>query len=72
MGLPMCDNLMAAGYSMTVYDVNADAVSEAAARGAKPATSPAEAAQGMDAVVTMVPNDRVATGHLSCHGSIVA
>ena len=29
------------------------------ARGAKPATSPAEAAQGMDAVVTMVPNDRV-------------
>ena len=59
MGLPMNDNLLAAGYTMTVFDTNKAAVDAAVAKGATAAASPAEAAAGMDAVVTMVPNDRV-------------
>lgn len=59
MGLPMLDNFMAAGYSMKVFDVNAASVAAAVAKGAVGAASPAEAAMGMDAVVTMVPNDAV-------------
>ena len=59
MGLPMLDNFIAAGYKMRVYDVNASAMKEAAAKGADGAASPAEAAAGADAVVTMVPNDSV-------------
>ena len=59
MGLPMLDNFIAAGYKMRVYDVNASAMKEASAKGADGAASPAEAAAGVDAVVTMVPNDSI-------------
>jgi 3-hydroxyisobutyrate dehydrogenase-like beta-hydroxyacid dehydrogenase len=59
MGAPMCDNLMAAGYAMTVYDVNTSAVDAAVAKGASRAATPAATAEGADAVITMVPNDTV-------------
>jgi len=59
MGLPMLDNFMAAGYQMKVYDVNSTAVEAATAKGATSAASPALVATDVDAVVTMVPNDRV-------------
>ena len=59
MGTPMADNLMAAGYEVKVFDLNAQAVAALAAKGATAAASPAAAADGVDAIVTMVPNDRV-------------
>ena len=44
MGRPMVRNLMKAGYSVTVYDIVADAVEELASEGAIPATSSDEVA----------------------------
>ena len=59
MGSPMADNLRAAGYALTVFDKNTNAVEAQVALGAQPADSPAQAAAGADAVITMVPNDAV-------------
>lgn len=59
MGLPMAENLLQAGFNLTVYDVNQSAVEMAAAKGAHTASTVADAAAGMDAVITMVPNDAV-------------
>ena len=59
MGQPMVDNLMAAGFAMKVFDVNASAVEAAVAKGAARANTPAEAASDVDALITMVPNDSV-------------
>ena len=49
MGLPMCDNLLAAGYKLTVHDLNAESVAAAVAKGATAASTPAETANGVDA-----------------------
>ena len=59
MGLPMLDNFLAAGYTMKAFDVNSASVDAAVAKGATGAASPGEAATDVDAIVTMVPNDRV-------------
>ena len=59
MGLPMVENLMAAGYDLKVTDIDKSAVAAAVAKGASAVSSPAEAANGVDAVITMVPNDEV-------------
>lgn len=56
MGKPMAKNLLRAGYSLKVYDINPDAVAEVAAAGATAASSGKEMAQGCDAVITMLPN----------------
>src|SRR5690242_4498584 len=57
MGRPMAANLLRAGYPLTVYDINPAAVEKLVAAGARPAASPAEAAQGCDLFVSMVVND---------------
>jgi 3-hydroxyisobutyrate dehydrogenase len=54
MGRPMAENLLKKGFSLVVYDVNAEAVKSFA--GASGATSVAEAVSGVDAVVTMLPS----------------
>ena len=59
MGLPMCENLMAAGYDLKVTDIDKIAVAAAVSKGANRVNTPAEAASGVDAVITMVPNDEV-------------
>ena len=59
MGTPMCENLMAAGYQLTVCDSHPGRVEAMVAKGATAAATPAEAASGVDAIVTMVPNDAV-------------
>jgi 2-hydroxy-3-oxopropionate reductase len=56
MGKPMVRNLLRHGYTVTVFDINEEAVREMAAEGAVPAHSPKEAAQHSDVIFTMLPN----------------
>jgi len=59
MGWPMAANLVKAGFEVTVADVAPGrAEAFAAETGGRAAASPAEAAQGADAVITMVPTSR--------------
>jgi 3-hydroxyisobutyrate dehydrogenase len=57
MGLPMAKNLIKAGYDLTVYDLNPQPVKELVSLGAKGAKSSADAAGGVDLVITMLPAD---------------
>ena len=56
MGRPMAKNLLKAGYDLTVYDLNAQAVQDVAASGAKAGKSVKEVAAGADVLITMLPN----------------
>jgi 2-hydroxy-3-oxopropionate reductase len=56
MGQPMADNLLAAGYPLTVHNRGRGPVDELAARGATPAASPREVAATSDVVITMLPD----------------
>lgn len=56
MGAPMASNLLKQGHQLSVFDVNADAVQRLVEKGAQPAHSPAQAAEGAEFVITMLPN----------------
>lgn len=56
MGKPMAKNLVKAGYELTVFDFNKDAVAELVAAGAKSAETSKDVASQVDVVITMVPN----------------
>ncbi len=60
MGMPMAENLAAAGYTLTVYDI--DSAPLRRLRAARPGTvlagSPKEVAAGSDVVITMLPSGR--------------
>ncbi|MHB1419721.1 MAG: 2-hydroxy-3-oxopropionate reductase [Bacillota bacterium] len=56
MGKHMAKNLLKAGYKLSVYDLNADAVKEVATSGAKACTSIAEVAKECSSIITMLPN----------------
>lgn len=56
MGKPMARNLMKKGYALTVHNRSRGAVDELAREGARPATSPADAARDASIVITMVPD----------------
>ena len=56
MGKPMARNLMAAGYSLTVYDVVGSAMEEMVTEGAAGASSAREAAEASAVTITMVPD----------------
>lgn len=55
MGAGMCANLVKAHHEVAAFDLNAEAVSAAAERGARAATSVADAVNGVDVVVSMLP-----------------
>jgi 3-hydroxyisobutyrate dehydrogenase-like beta-hydroxyacid dehydrogenase len=55
MGGPMASRLLDAGYSLCVFDTNADAVKPLVARGAKPAASPAEVGSAARIVLMSLP-----------------
>lgn len=60
MGNPMAANLLKVGFDVTVFDARAEtAAAFVAQHGGKAATSLADVARGADAVVTMLPNDKV-------------
>ncbi len=55
MGAGMCANLIAKGHEVTVFDLNQEAVDRLVAKGAKAAPSAGAAAEGVEAVVSMLP-----------------
>jgi 3-hydroxyisobutyrate dehydrogenase len=57
MGRPMASNLLKAGFTCTVYDINPVPVEALAAEGAIPARNVEEAAKDCDIFITMVVND---------------
>jgi 3-hydroxyisobutyrate dehydrogenase len=60
MGAPMAGKLAEAGFALTVHDANpAAAQAFADERGARIAASAAQAGNGMDAVILMLPEDRI-------------
>jgi 2-hydroxy-3-oxopropionate reductase len=56
MGKPMAKNLLKAGYRLTVFDRNTDAVKEVVAAGASEGFSSRDVAEKSDIVITMLPN----------------
>lgn len=56
MGKPMAKNLIKAGYSLTVYTLEPEAIAELVACGAVGAANNREVAENSDVVITMVPN----------------
>ncbi|MBN6041860.1 2-hydroxy-3-oxopropionate reductase [Amycolatopsis sp. 195334CR] len=57
MGAPMARNLVRAGFTVTGYDLEAKAVARLAEDGGKAAGSVADAIDGADVVITMLPAD---------------
>jgi hypothetical protein len=55
MGAPMARNLIKAGHSLNLFDLNQDILSELAAQGGHISASPKAAAQGAQLVITMLP-----------------
>ena len=55
MGKPMAQNLLKAGYEVTVLDLNAAAVEELVGEGAVRAEQPVEVMSQSEAVITMLP-----------------
>lgn len=60
MGRPMSLNLIKAGYQLTVYDINQEAIDQLVLAGAAEADSPQEVGENSDIIITMVPN----SGHV--------
>src|SRR6266404_7692774 len=58
MGTPMAGNLLAAGYTLTVYNRTPGRAKELVARGAREVASAASAATGAEAIVTMLADDQ--------------
>ena len=56
MGKPMAKNLIAAGYSLTVFDINQVAVDELVAYGCTKANSGKEISESSQYIITMVPD----------------
>lgn len=56
MGAPMAENLLKAGYGLTVHNRTRSKEAPLAAKGARVAGSPAEVADGSDIVITIVPD----------------
>ncbi|BAU12209.1 2-hydroxy-3-oxopropionate reductase [Leptolyngbya sp. NIES-3755] len=56
MGKPMVQNLLKAGYSVTVFNRSTTAIDELATQGAIPATSPKQVAEQSDVVITCLPD----------------
>jgi 3-hydroxyisobutyrate dehydrogenase len=52
----MCDRLLDAGYSITVYDLRAESTEGPIAKGANDVSSPAELTVASDVVITIVPD----------------
>jgi 2-hydroxy-3-oxopropionate reductase len=56
MGMPMAKNLIDAGYSLVVYDINDEALNEVVGYGATKGSSPGDVAEKSEVILTMLPN----------------
>lgn len=71
MGAPMALNILRAGHEVTVHNRTRTREEPLAAQGAKRAASPAEAAQGMDVIITCVSDTADVREVVLGHGGIV-
>lgn len=55
MGAPMARNLIKAGHSLNLFDLNKTVLAELGALGATTSASPKDASQGVELVITMLP-----------------
>lgn len=73
MGNPMAGNLLKAGFDVTVFDARAEtAAAFVAQHGGRAAAALAEAVDGADAVITMLPNDKIVRSVLLDAGGAAA
>ncbi|MDK2897148.1 MAG: hypothetical protein PWP04_1268 [Candidatus Atribacteria bacterium] len=56
MGKPMAKNLMKAGYSLVVYDINKEPIKELVGLGAGKGSSPKDVSERTDIIITMLPD----------------
>ena len=56
MGLPMCRNLMKAGYPVVAFDLKREAVDEVVGEGAERGSSPQDVASRVEVIITMLPD----------------
>lgn len=68
----MVKNLLKAGFEVTAYDILPAAVQEMAEAGAIAGTSPKQAAQGKDVVITMVPSGPIVRSLLEGEDGVLA
>ena len=71
MGLPMAKNLVEAGYTVTVFDLDTGAIEEAQGFGASPAPTGAEVAAQSDIIITMVPDSPHVEAAIAGNGGII-
>ena len=72
MGKPMSKHLLKAGFDLTVYDIDANAVELIVQAGAKSAKSPKEIAINNDVIITMVPNAPIVKSLLEAEDGILS
>jgi L-serine 3-dehydrogenase (NAD+) len=72
MGLPMARNLLKAGFSLKVFDLVPAAMEELVKEGAQAASSAADAVQGMQVVISMLPASRHVEGLYLGDGGLLA
>jgi 3-hydroxyisobutyrate dehydrogenase len=59
MGAPMAANLIKAGYQLRINDINPNAAASLVSKGAVWCDSAAQAIEGVDAILTMLPNGEI-------------
>ena|SRR2546426_715832 len=72
MGAPIARNLLDAGHALTVYNRTQGRTAELAARGAQVADTPARAATGAEALVTMLADDEAVAATVLDGGALSA
>ncbi|MDO5087928.1 MAG: 3-hydroxyisobutyrate dehydrogenase, partial [Comamonadaceae bacterium] len=69
MGGPMAVNLKKAGFTVSAFDLSADALAKVKAEGVTPAASASEAAKGAQVIISMLPASRHVEGlYLGANG----
>ena len=73
MGNPMATGILSSGFPVSAYDVDKETVEELTRKGATPARSPAEAAEGADVLITMLPGPpQIEAAMLGTEGALAA
>jgi 3-hydroxyisobutyrate dehydrogenase len=73
MGSPMAARVVSSGFDLTVYDINPEASEKFVAQhGGKVAASPAELGRTVDAVITMLPSDKIVNAVILGDGGVAS
>ncbi len=72
LGIAIAKNMLKAGHTLYVYDLNQEAVEKAVELGAKTAVSAAELARSVEVVLTVLPTPPIVEGVLLGNGGVLA